>query len=235
MGKQYSTVFLHDISLRLQAEQQEKQLNQELNRQNQQLPQFGYITSHTLRGPVATFLGLLNVLDKDNLGSPSNPGIIGYLADTATGLDGIIYDLVKVLDYQKNYQATYETVVLTDVQALPAPAAEAVNAHIVADLDGAAQIWSVRDYIQSIFHNLLSNAIKYRSPIREPLVRITARSEDGWVVFTFADNGLGIDLQQHGHQLFGMYIRFHFHTEGKGLGVYLVKTQVEALNGKIDL
>ncbi len=239
MGKQYSTVFLRDISLRLQAEQQEKQLNQELNRQNQQLQQFGYITSHTLRGPVATILGLLNVLDKDDLGSPSNPGIIEYLADTATRLDGIIHDLVKVLDYQKNYQATYEAVVLADVladvQDRLAQATEAVNAGLVADLGGVAQLWSVRDYIQSIFHNLLSNAIKYRSPKREPLVRITARSEDGWIVFTFADNGLGIDLQQHGHRLFGMYSRFHFHTEGKGLGLYLVKTQVEALNGKIDI
>jgi PAS domain S-box-containing protein len=239
MGKQYSTVILRDISLRLQAEQQEKQLNQELNRQNQQLQQFGYITSHTLRGPVATILGLLNLLDKDNLGSPANAGIVGYLADTATRLDGIIHDLVKVLDYQKNYQATYETVVLVDVladvQARLAPAIEAANARIEADLDGAAQIWSVRDYIQSIFHNLLSNAIKYRSPKREPLVRMAARTENGWVVFTFADNSLGIDLQQHGHRLFGMYSRFHFHTEGKGLGLYLVKTQVEALNGKIDI
>ncbi|HEX8530406.1 MAG TPA: HAMP domain-containing sensor histidine kinase, partial [Cytophagales bacterium] len=239
MGKQYSTVFLRDISLRLQAEQQEKQLNQELNRQNQQLQQFGYITSHTLRGPVATILGLLNLLDKDDLGSPANAGIVGYLSDTATRLDGILHDLVKVLDYQKNYQATYEEVVLADVladvQARLAPATEAANARIVADLDGAARIWSVRDYIQSIFHNLLSNAIKYRSPKREPLVHITARTEGGWVVFTFADNGLGIDLQQHGHRLFGMYSRFHFHTEGKGLGLYLVKTQVEALNGKIDI
>jgi PAS domain S-box-containing protein len=239
MGKHYSTVILRDISLRLQAEQQEKQLNQELNRQNQQLQQFGYITSHTLRGPVATILGLINVLDKDDLGSPANAGIIGYLADTATRLDGIIHDLVKVLDYQKNYQATYEPVVLADVlaevQLRIAPAAEAAEARIVADLDGAAQIWSVRDYIQSIFHNLLSNAVKYRSPRRAPLVRVTAQVENGWVILTFADNGLGIDLQQHGHRLFGMYSRFHFHTEGKGLGLYLVKTQVEALNGKIEI
>ena len=202
MGKRYSTVILRDISLRLQAEQQEKQLNQELNRQNQQLQQFGYITSHTLRGSVATILGLLNVLDKDDLGNAANAGVIRYLAE---------------------------------VQLRIAPATEAAEARIVANLDGAAQIWSVRDYIQSIFHNLLSNAVKYRSPRREPLVRVTAKVENGWVILTFADNGLGIDLQQHGHRLFGMYSRFHFHTEGKGLGLYLVKTQVEALNGKIEI
>lgn len=239
MGRQYSTVILRDISLRLQAEQQEKQLNQELNRQNQQLQQFGYITSHTLRGPVATIQGLINVLDKDNLGNPANAGVVGYLAETATRLDGIIHDLVEVLDYQKNYQAIYEPVVLADVLAEVrlriAPATENAKACIVADLDGAPSIWSVRAYIQSIFHNLLSNAVKYHSPKREPLVRITARVENGWVMITFADNGLGIDLQQHGHRLFGMYSRFHFHTEGKGLGLYLVKTQVEALNGKIEI
>jgi len=235
MGKQYSTVILRDVSLLLLAEQQEKQLNQEFNQQNQQLQQFGYITSHTLRGPVATILGLLNVLDKDDLGSPANAGIIGYLADTAARLDGIIHDLVEVLEYQKNYQATYEPVALAEVQDRIGAATEATNACIVAGLDDVAPIWSVRSYIQSIFYNLLSNAVKYRSLKREPLVRVTAKVENAWVILTFAYNGLGIDLQQHGHRLFGMYSRFHFHTEGKGLGLYLVKTQVEALNGKIEI
>jgi signal transduction histidine kinase len=49
------------------------------------------------------------------------------------------------------------------------------------------------------------------------------------------DNGLGMDLAKYGNMVFGLYKRFHFHKEGKGLGLYLVKTQIEALGGRIEL
>ncbi len=49
----------------------------------------------------------------------------------------------------------------------------------------------------------------------------------------FEDNGLGIDLKNKGDQVFGLYKRFHLHKEGKGMGLYMVKTQVETLGGKV--
>jgi len=52
---------------------------------------------------------------------------------------------------------------------------------------------------------------------------------------TFKDNGLGIDLKKHKHKLFGLYQRFHLEKEGKGMGLYLCKTQVEALGGRIEV
>lgn len=55
------------------------------------------------------------------------------------------------------------------------------------------------------------------------------------MVLTFQDNGLGIDLVKKGKQVFGLYKRFHHHIEGKGMGLFLVKTQVELLGGKISI
>ncbi|MGZ3932114.1 MAG: ATP-binding protein, partial [Bacteroidia bacterium] len=49
------------------------------------------------------------------------------------------------------------------------------------------------------------------------------------------DNGLGIDLEQHGKNLFGLYKRFHLKVEGKGMGLFMMKTQLEALGGKISV
>ncbi len=51
----------------------------------------------------------------------------------------------------------------------------------------------------------------------------------------FKDNGLGIDLTKSGKQVFGLYKRFHTHADGKGMGLYMVKTQVEMLGGKISI
>jgi signal transduction histidine kinase len=96
-------------------------------------------------------------------------------------------------------------------------------------------VQAVRSYVQSILFNLLSNALKYRAPDRTLRVRIETRREDGYVRLSVADNGLGIDLAKHGPKLFGLYRRFHTHVEGKGLGLHLIKTQIEALGGKVTL
>jgi signal transduction histidine kinase len=50
-----------------------------------------------------------------------------------------------------------------------------------------------------------------------------------------SDNGLGIDLALHQNNIFNLYKRFHTHVDGKGMGLYLVKTQVTALGGKIEV
>jgi signal transduction histidine kinase len=55
------------------------------------------------------------------------------------------------------------------------------------------------------------------------------------VEIVYQDNGIGIDLEKYGTQVFGLYKRFHHHADGKGLGLYMVKTQVEALNGTITI
>jgi hypothetical protein len=89
--------------------------------------------------------------------------------------------------------------------------------------------------VHSILYNLLNNAIKYRSPERKPVITITSQQSEHYFILEIADNGLGIDLKQNGDNLFKLYKRFHFHTEGKGLGLYLVKLQVEALGGYIKV
>ncbi len=49
------------------------------------------------------------------------------------------------------------------------------------------------------------------------------------------DNGLGIDTELFKNKIINLYQRFHNHVEGKGLGLYLIKTQMLALGGKIEL
>ena len=79
---------------------------------------------------------------------------------------------------------------------------------------------------------MLSNAIKYRSPQRSLFVSMQTKIVDGFVELEIKDNGLGINMETFGNDIFGLYKRFHTHTDGKGLGLYLVKSQVESLGGK---
>jgi signal transduction histidine kinase len=89
--------------------------------------------------------------------------------------------------------------------------------------------------MESIFYNLISNAIKYKHPGRKPVIGVKSQIQDDYVQIEIADNGLGIDLEEHKENLFSLYKRFHSHVEGRGVGLYLVKTQVTALGGKIDV
>jgi signal transduction histidine kinase len=112
---------------------------------------------------------------------------------------------------------------------------EETNTKLIARIDPVRTVYAVAPYVDSIFYNLISNAIKYRDPERQPEVSIETKIENGFVQMTVKDNGLGIDLKKHKSNMFTLYKRFHLHMEGKGLGLYLVKTQIEAVGGKIEV
>ncbi|MFN8691951.1 MAG: ATP-binding protein, partial [Cyclobacteriaceae bacterium] len=82
---------------------------------------------------------------------------------------------------------------------------------------------------------LISNAIKYRTLDRQPVIRVTTSREGDFARINVQDNGLGLDVARFREKLFGLYKRFHTHTEGKGLGLFLVKLQAEALGGRVDV
>jgi signal transduction histidine kinase len=69
----------------------------------------------------------------------------------------------------------------------------------------------------------------------KPLIHVSVAQQNNFVCFTIKDNGLGIDLSTSSKKLFTLYSRFHDHVDGKGLGLYMVKTQVESLGGKIEV
>ena len=93
----------------------------------------------------------------------------------------------------------------------------------------------MKPYVESVLQNLLSNAIKYRHPDRVPVIALSTQLVDDYVCLTVSDNGLGLDTALYKDKVFTLYQRFHTHVEGKGLGLYLVKTQILALGGKIEL
>ncbi|MGS0528198.1 ATP-binding protein [Zobellia nedashkovskayae] len=77
--------------------------------------------------------------------------------------------------------------------------------------------------------------MKYKSPERVPEIEITSKLDNGKIILSFKDNGLGIDLEKHGHKIFGLNKVFHNHPEAKGIGLFMTKTQIEAMGGKITV
>ena len=90
--------------------------------------------------------------------------------------------------------------------------------------------------MHSIFYNLITNSIKYKQPGLPLVCEIKSKLLDNTVQLLFKDNGIGIDLKKTGDQIFELYKRFHIGaTEGKGMGLFMVKTHVESLGGHISV
>ncbi|TDE51039.1 PAS domain-containing sensor histidine kinase [Flavobacterium sp. GT3P67] len=90
-------------------------------------------------------------------------------------------------------------------------------------------------YLDSILLNLFTNAIKYKSPKRKATLDIGYEIIDNYTVINFRDNGLGLNLKKNGHKLFGMNKTFHGNEDAKGIGLFITKNQLEAMDGKIEV
>ena len=95
----------------------------------------------------------------------------------------------------------------------------------------------VRPNLQSVLFNLFGNALKYAAPDRPPRVRFSCAPDaaTGRPVLTVQDNGLGIDLERYRPQLFQLFRRFHAHTDGTGMGLYLVNRIVQNHGGRLEV
>jgi light-regulated signal transduction histidine kinase (bacteriophytochrome) len=107
------------------------------------------------------------------------------------------------------------------------------EASVTFDFNKASSIYYPKAYIESIFQNLLTNAIKYRSYDRKPVIHFTSGYVNDKIELRVSDNGLGIDMERFGDKLFGLHKTFHVHAEARGVGLFLIKTQVESLGGSI--
>jgi signal transduction histidine kinase len=107
--------------------------------------------------------------------------------------------------------------------------------HIGVDVQVPADVavTVVPAYLDSILLNLISNAVKYRSPERKALIRLETHREPGFVVLSVHDNGLGINMARNRAKLFGMYKTFHDNEDARGVGLFITKNQIEAMQGHI--
>lgn len=210
-----------------------------LTLQNQNLEQFSFIVSHNLRAPVARLKGLASLMHYDLCKQDLN-SVTQMIKEASADLDIVLSDLTHIINIKSRPLENREIVNLSDlldgVMALIQDDINSTKAKVEVELNDALEILTIGPYIRSIFTNLLTNAIKYRSPDRNLVIQILGQTTKGFHRYKIIDNGLGIDLRNgNATKIFGLYQRFHTSIEGRGLGLYLVKTQLESLGGQISV
>jgi signal transduction histidine kinase len=215
------------------------QSNKELVKYNNELQQFSYTISHNLRGPLARLMGLTNLMEKDL--SELTGGqleLVKLVSRSAKEFDEVIRDLGKIIDIRNDIYRIREKVFFQEEWSLVLRGLVTFiqpDMRIESHFRDVPFVYTVRPIVASILYNLVSNAIKYRSPQRPLHLKIQSAQENGMTVLTVTDNGLGMNLDQFNRNIFGLYKRFHTHTDGKGLGLYLVKLQIESLGGTVEV
>lgn len=166
--------------------------------------------------------------------------IVAGLSTSVNKLDEVIRDLNDILKIRQKVDESKQLINLSqfasDIHLSIEKMIENENADIVWDFSEAGEMLTIKSYLHSIFYNLIANSLKYRQPAVAPVIEIKSQKADGKIILIFKDNGLGIDLPKMGDQVFGLYKRFHTDkAAGKGIGLYMVKTQVESMGGKITI
>lgn len=228
-----------DVTVEKEREKEREQLIRELTQNNKDLKQFSYITSHNLRAPLSNLTGLLNLIEDIPIEDSELKEIINGFSKSTHLLNETINDLVKVIIIKDNPSIQKEKLLIKDVfENVFDQLSFLISSNkpiLKIDLEVETIFDINKSYLESIFLNLLTNSIKYREPSRQLRITIATKVVDNNLFMTFKDNGIGIDLEKNNDKIFGLYQRFHNYPDSKGLGLYLVKSQVESMGGTISV
>jgi len=216
-----------------------KVANEELAEQNTQLEQFAFITAHNLKAPISQFEGLISILPPLHTFDDYTREVLNRMSTSAHELREVVQDLNLILDIKKGSGKTYSAINLPEQldKVVKALRSEASSNEVTLELpkEVRVMILGFQPYVHSILHNLLHNAIKYAASDRKSWVKVTLSQTEHEVELTVEDNGIGIDMALAKEKIFKLYQRFNTTHPGKGFGLFLVKTQVEAMDGTILL
>ncbi len=204
--------------------------------QNKQLVDFCNIVSHNLRAPLVNISMLLNFLEESQ-DEEDRIELLNRIKPVVTHLNEIFNELVESLQVRQDSEIQCINIDLKDCMEKILISFDAqiraFNATIVMDFNSVPVLYYPTKYIDSILTNLISNAIKYKSPDRNLIVEIKTINIDKHIILSVKDNGLGIDLERHKDSIFKIRKVFHAHPDAKGFGLFMTKTQVDAMGGEI--
>jgi len=207
-----------------------------LTHQKKQLEDFCNIISHNLRAPLVNISMLVEMV-AENSTNEENIIFLEKLDKAAKNLNETFNELVESIQITQDTEIPYEEIELESftnniIDSLQGEINK-TQAIIKMDFSQAPKLCYPINYMRSILQNLISNSLKYSSPERRPIIKINSQIKNDSVIISISDNGLGLDLNKHSENLFKIRKVFHNHPAAKGFGLFITKSQVTALGGKI--
>lgn len=218
------------------------ELNQVLTSQNKRLQEYTYMVSHNLRGPIASLLGMIELYDEVNVDNSFNKEVIKHVKTASKNLDTIVIDLNTSIRTIENVNINTSHVLLKDIfeiiqQNLHLQIQES-KPTIIIDLK-VSNLQTNKSYLESILFNIIQNSLKFKDKIRPLVINITSQQlnhqDEYYDCISITDNGIGMDLIKSKDHIFKFYYQGQNSIEGRGIGLYLVRLQMETLGAKIQV
>ncbi len=235
----YTLGIAFDVSHVSDNKQAINDINKALTERNASLKEFAHIAAHNLRSPLANISGLLGLMDRSKLGSDLNTTIVDGIDQCITSMNETLNDMLLIIGSDDTEKRFEKPIVMSEtftkvagmLEQQIAEAGATINCNFKCD----TFIYNV-GHIENFMLNMLTNAFRYRDAERPLVVNISCRRGENEVIYlTFEDNGCGIDLEKYGGKIFKMYQKFHDHPESRGIGLYLVKNQLDKYGGQINV
>lgn len=229
--------FMTDITTRKKSEEKLKEIIEELERSNNELESFAYITSHDLQEPLRTIASYAQLIErryKDKL-DPDADEFIEFMVDGSRRMKQMIQGL---LDYSRVGTRGHEFTEFESEDALNYALSNLGTAISKADAeitsDELPVTFADKDQMVRVFQNLIGNALKFHREGLKPKIHISARKEDGEYIFSISDNGIGLE-EQYSNQIFEVFKRLHAIGEyhGTGIGLAIVKRIIDRHGGRV--
>jgi len=206
--------------------------------QNKRLLNFSYIVSHNLRSHTSNIQAITNLIGYTN-SEDERTELIEVLKTVSGLLNETMLNLNKVVNIQTSIDVIKEPLSLNNYIN---KTIEILNDQILlkdATIHNNVPIDVIVNYnpayLESILLNFIFNAIRYSHPDRNPVVELASYVEDSQTVLQISDNGIGIDLEKHGEELYGLYKTFNKKPDSKGVGLFITKNQIDAMGGKVTV
>jgi len=206
--------------------------------QNERLQNFSRIVTHNLRSHAGGIFGMLEVLKFENPEAYSNE----YVQLLEKGVENLKETIEHLTELVKNDFAEENDFKQVELRGYVERNKNSVitlalkhDVEVINNVDEQLKVSVIPGYLDSIAMNFITNAIKYSDPAKDSFVKIEAEAEGDFVVLKISDNGLGIDLDENGKDLFGMYKTFHERDDARGVGLYITKNQIESMGGRVEV
>ena len=227
-----------NVTSRIERELELKELLEVTSNQNNKLYNFTHIVSHNIRSHTSNLSMVVDVIEStDDINEK-----ISYFELFKEGTEKLsetIEYLNEIITIQQKTSLEKKEICLKkEIEKTKKSLSLVIKESQITITDTIPDrliVSAIPAYIDSILLNLFTNAIKYKSSERDATLEIGYEIIDDYTVINFRDNGLGLDLKKNGHKLFGMYKTFHGNEDAKGIGLFITKNQLEAMNGKIEV